>query len=220
MGHISISFSFQWRKWRTLFNPSSSSSVCSSQQQVVCTDCGHLSMSLCTEILYHLPPLCLPGAEEVTVVYTQLGGKVTLQMLLSEGVTINRIYIYWFFDTVEGPPLAWRIPSGSLGYSKGEQCFHLLKITRFTNNLWCTNEDIPDNHLTGALEAEWATRLSMSDFSLIIGNIQEKDFGTFICKQTQFGKKDIITKYKLFKLTGEHNIYVLSCTIQPDMFSS
>ncbi|KAF7670133.1 hypothetical protein LDENG_00049860 [Lucifuga dentata] len=52
-------------------------------------------------------------------------------------------------------------------------------------------------YITGS---QWADRVALSDYSLIIRNIQEEDFRTFICKEYKYGTQDIITKYKLSKV--------------------
>ncbi|XP_030606293.1 CD4-1 molecule [Archocentrus centrarchus] len=59
------------------------------------------------------------------------------------------------------------------------------------------------NHLGGKRISEdekWKSRLSLQDASLVINDIQQEFFGTFVCKITSSGKPDSITEYKIIQI--------------------
>ncbi|XP_076010944.1 CD4-1 molecule [Genypterus blacodes] len=72
------------------------------------------------------------GAE--VVVYAQLGGKVTFQIIPSTTIPMNKLYVSWHFRSVGTPQLASRNPLGSLLYSQDAQ--------------WASRVSIFDNSLT------------------------------------------------------------------------
>uniref|UniRef100_A0A3Q0S1Q0 Ig-like domain-containing protein n=1 Tax=Amphilophus citrinellus TaxID=61819 RepID=A0A3Q0S1Q0_AMPCI len=60
------------------------------------------------------------------------------------------------------------------------------------------------NHLGGKginlTDEKWKSRLSLQDASLVINDIQQEFFGTFVCKMTSSGKPDSITEYKIIQI--------------------
>uniref|UniRef100_A0A3Q0S550 Ig-like domain-containing protein n=1 Tax=Amphilophus citrinellus TaxID=61819 RepID=A0A3Q0S550_AMPCI len=76
------------------------------------------------------------------------------------------------------------------------------------------------NHLGGkGINEKWKSRLSLQDASLVINDIQQEFFGTFVCKMTSSGKPDSITEYKIIQIIGKLDVKPDTLLLHGDILS-
>uniref|UniRef100_A0A3Q0S2P3 Ig-like domain-containing protein n=1 Tax=Amphilophus citrinellus TaxID=61819 RepID=A0A3Q0S2P3_AMPCI len=79
------------------------------------------------------------------------------------------------------------------------------------------------NHLGGKginlTDEKWKSRLSLQDASLVINDIQQEFFGTFVCKMTSSGKPDSITEYKIIQIIGKLDVKPDTLLLHGDILS-